>query len=63
MKWQKEKQDTKYFILATKVNATDIFGRKACKKKDLSQITYYNYDKTGHYSTKYLEFPKNSLKN
>ena len=62
-KWQKEKRDKKDFTPASGVNAIDTSGGKARKKKDLSQITCYNCDKKGYYSTKYPEPPKNGSKN
>ncbi len=51
------------------VNTTDTSGSRACNngtgnnglKKDLSQITCYNFDKKRHYADKCLEPPKNAL--
>ena len=40
--------------LVTGVNATEI-GGKIRKKKDVSEITYYNYNKKRHFANKYLK--------
>ena len=41
--------------LATKVNKTEISSKR---KKDISEITYYNCNKKGHYATKCPELQK-----
>ena len=50
-KQHKAKQDS---TLAIRVNKTEV-GDHKMKKKDISEITYYNYNKKEYYTNNYSE--------
>ena len=37
---------------ASEVNLVEVGGKKKKNKKDVSEITWFNYNKNGHYSNK-----------
>ncbi len=61
-KYNKKNSNASTFGTPTfKVNTTNNFDWKKYVKKDISQITFWNYNKKGNYSNNCLEFlkPKN----
>lgn len=62
-RWERQSQ-VQSSILLTKINALEPGDKKMKKKRrgNISQITYYNYNRKKHYASTYPDPPKNYLR-
>lgn len=61
-KQHRKKKDSREFkdstIPASEVNTVEVEGKKKKNKKDISEITYFKYNKKGYYANRYPKLPK-----